>query len=566
MNLTAAIANSLWLASSFPAARRFRGALNHPAETQMQLLRGYLARNADTAFGKTHGFAGIKAYEEFACRVPLNNYDDLKPWIERIMRGENNVLTSEPVTHIIPTSGSSGARKLIPFTTSLQHEFNRAIGAWITNLYSRHPSVALGTAYWSISPAIQINNPEWSAVPVGFDDDSAYLGGASRRFVDAVMAVPSELRLVSDMEPFRYLTLLCLLRQRDLRLISIWHPSFLSLLLDALPAHWENLLRDIERGGCRCSDLLPPIVLRALNRLPMPRRARQLKSANPMRPETIWPHLKIISCWGDGHAKFAKADLDRRFPSALVQSKGLLATEGVVTIPFSDSQPLAVCSHCFEFIDTRGKIRLAHQLKKSETYEIVMTTGGGLWRYRLQDEVEVTGFVGQTPTLRFLGRKGNVSDHFGEKLTERFVAQAIRAATAGLMSTPRFTLLAPDEDHSGYGYTLYFEGHVKKGIVERLDELLCENPHYALCRKLGQLRPPRLFKIKVGGYEAFAARELSRGKRLGEVKPVSLSNESNWSQHFQGDYQFKKLNQGHEQGAALSPFSDSPFAVGHSRR
>ncbi len=536
MNLTAVIANSLWLASSLPAAKRFRRALNHPAETQMQLLRGYLARNADTAFGKTHGFVGIKTYEEFARQVPLNDYDDLKPWLERIMRGESGVLTSELVTHLVPTSGLSGAHKLIPFTATLQREFNRAIGAWIANLYSRHPSVALGTAYWSISPAIQFNNPEGSVVPIGFDDDSAYLGGASKRFVDAVMAVPSELRLVSDMEQFRYLTLLCLLRQRDLRLISIWHPSFLSLLLDALPAYWENLLRDIKRGSCRCSDLLPSTVLRALSLCPMPRHAHQLKDADPAKPETIWPHLKVISCWGEGHAKFAKADLERRFPSAFIQSKGLLATEGVVTIPLADTQPLAVCSHFFEFIDGQGKIHLAHQLKKDETYEIVVTTGGGLWRYRLQDEVEVTGFIGQTPTLQFLGRKGNVSDRFGEKLSESFVAQAIQGAASEMNSSPRFAMLAPDEDQLGCRYTLYVEGDTPSEIAGRLDQLLCENSHYAWCRKLGQLQPLRLFRIKTAGYESFVIREQSRGKRLGEIKPCSLSVGNDWSRNFQGDY------------------------------
>jgi len=533
MKLTAAIANSLWLASNLPALVRFREALNHPAETQMHLLRGYLARNANTVFGKIHGFAGIKNYEDFAQRVPLNEYDDLKRWIERIQRGENRVLTSEPVTHFIPTSGSSGARKLIPFTTGLRREFSRAIGAWTADLCRRHPAAALGPAYWSISPAIQVEPAETSAVPIGFDDDSAYLGGARKRFVDTAMAVPSELRLVSDLEQFRYLTLLCLLREDDLRLISVWHPSFLSLLLDALPACWKSLLQDIERGGCRYSDSLPPTVLRALKLRRLPRRARQLRNGTPANPETVWPRLKIISCWGDGHAGFVKAGLERRFPSAFVQSKGLLATECITTIPFADSYPLAINSHFFEFLDGRGRICLARDLKKNGIYEVVVTTGGGLWRYRLRDQVEVTGFVGRTPALRFRGRAGNISDRFGEKLSEHFVAHAIQQAI-GTALTPRFALLAPDEDHLGCRYTLYVEGDVQTGIGERLDKLLCANPGYAWCRKLGQLQPLRVFKIKAGGYAAFAARELSRGKRLGEIKPCSLSSESDWSKHFQG--------------------------------
>ena len=256
MNLFAVIANSLWVTSSLPAEIRFRHALNRPAETQQRLLRHYLSHNANSAFGRDHGFAEIQSYEQFARRVPLTDYETLTPWIDRIRRGEPRVLTHEPVSHLVPTSGSSGARKLIPFTAGLQREFNRAIGAWIADLYRAHPSLVLGTAYWSITPAIP-QDRESSAVPIGFDDDAAYLGGMKKRFVDAILAAPSELRHVSDMGAFRYLTLLSLVRQSDLRLISVWHPSFLALLLDALPVCWNNLLDDLREGTCRYSARLP---------------------------------------------------------------------------------------------------------------------------------------------------------------------------------------------------------------------------------------------------------------------------------------------------------------------
>jgi hypothetical protein len=536
MNLAATIANSLWLASNLPASMHFRRALNHPAGTQMHLLRGYLARNADTAFGKAHGFAEIKSHEEFVRRVPLRHYDDLNPWIERIKRGENSVLTSDPVTHLIPTGGSSGARKLIPFTTGLQREFHYAIGAWITDLYGRFPSVVPGPAFWSISPAVQIGDHETSAVPIGFEDDSAYLGGAKKRLVDAVMAVPSGLRLISNMEQFRYLALLSLLRQHDLRLISVWHPSYLSLLLDALPACWENLLRDIEAGSCLHAESLSPIVLRALNLHPMPGCASRLRTADPLKPQTIWPSLKVISCWGDGNAELAIADLERRFNQVFIQRKGLLATEAIVTIPFAKSYPTAVCSHFFEFLDEQDRIHLTHELNENEVYEVVVTTGGGLWRYRLHDQVKVTGFVGKTPTLCFLGRTGNISDRFGEKLSEKFVAQAIQEAVFSLPLLPRFALLAPDENESSCCYTFYVEGEVKRELASHLDAILQKNFQYAWCRKLGQLQPLRLFQIKAGGYETFVAREISRGKRFGEIKPTHLSNENQWSKYFQGEY------------------------------
>src|SRR5437868_1782753 len=127
MQIPATIANALWSASNLPALLRFRRALREPQAAQQRKLRAYLTRNADTAFGQAYGLGAIRSYEEFVRRVPVSDYESFEPWIARIRRGEMNVLTREPVTRLVPTSGSAGARKLIPFTAGLQREFNAAI-------------------------------------------------------------------------------------------------------------------------------------------------------------------------------------------------------------------------------------------------------------------------------------------------------------------------------------------------------------------------------------------------------------------------------------------------------
>jgi len=381
---------------------RFRRALRQPQETQARKLEGYVQRNAHTSFGKAHRFDSIRTYEEFSRRVPLSDYNSLEPWIIRIQNGENEVITSELVTHLVPTSGSTGARKLIPFTRELQREFNAAIAPWLVDLQRQFPGLLGGPAYWSITPATKATILEKSAVPIGFDSDTAYLGGTRQWLAKQVMAVPADLQNLDSFEAFRYRSLLHLLRCRELRLISVWHPSFLTLLLDALPVHWENLLSEIAhtRGSL----------------VGRPRCADELCAIGPGEPAKLWPELRVISCWGDGNAETAIAQLETRFSEAFIQRKGLLATEAVVTIPFLGSQLLAVRSHFFEFMDDQGRIRLSHELRKGADYEVVITTGGGLWRYRLQDRVRVTGSLAKTPCLQFLGRSGNVSDRFGEKL------------------------------------------------------------------------------------------------------------------------------------------------------
>ena len=69
-----------------------------------------------------------------------------------------------------------------------------------------------------------------------------------------------------------------------------------------------------------------------------------------------------------------------------------------------------------------------------------------------------------------------------------------------------------------------------------LDQKLCENPHYAYCRSLGQLLKPRLFIVSGVGFDAYSREMMRRGMRLGDIKPIALSPDDGWSHRFEGSY------------------------------
>lgn len=532
MSTLAALGNFGWLASNLPAHVRFRAALRRSRHAQLELLREHLEQNAATDYGRAHRFDSIKSYEEFQRRVPLVTYDELAPWIERIYHGDSNVLTRDRVTHLIPTSGSTASRKLIPFTKSLQRQFNRAIAPWICDLYASRLLLAVGSAYWSITPVAQQPHSENSAVPIGFDDDRSYLGGTRKWLLSSVTAVPSAVRSLHDIEIFRYITLLCLLRQRDLALISVWHPSFLTLLMDAVPKHWVSLIADVRSG--KCSAPLPVNLPAKFHHRRMPKRAAELENADPSCPQTLWPRLEVISCWGDVHAEVFLDEIRTRFPKVHIQPKGLLATEAFLTIPFAGKWPLAIRSHFFEFIDDQQHVKLADELEPGGEYEIVVTTAGGLHRYALGDRVRVMDFLGATPSLKFIGRQGNVSDWFGEKLSEAFATKVVRDLISEQRLNASFAMLAPDGNSAGAHYTLYIQANVASKLAESVDHLLRRNPHYDYCRRLGQLQAARVFMISECGFETYAAFETANGRKLGEIKPTALSRTTGWSRRFKG--------------------------------
>ncbi|MFL6194162.1 MAG: GH3 auxin-responsive promoter family protein [Thermoanaerobaculia bacterium] len=500
-----------WLLANAGGWQRFRSALRHPERTQRAILHRYLRENAATAFGRAHGFAAIRSAEEFQDRVPLAGYGDFAPWIERIAAGEANVLTRSPVKALELTSGSSSAAKRIPYSAAMQREIRRAVAPWVFDLYKARPRLALGCAYWSITPIALDEERAAGPVKVGFEEDSEYLGGFWKRLVDSTLAVPGSVRLARDVDSLRFATLRFLLQRRDLTVISVWHPSFLTLLMAELPRFWDRLLRETEE-----------------------KRATALRAIGPHALTRIWPRLGLISCWGDAHAALSLPELRSRFPGVEIQPKGLLATEGFVTIPFAGQWPLAIRSHFFEFLpEGGGRPRLAHEIEPGGIYSAVVTTGGGLYRYRLEDRVEVTGLVERTPSLRFLGKEGHVSDLRGEKLHESFVAGALARAFGRLGVEARFALLAPEDLDGAPGYVLYLEAReIPPGLAEGVEAELAANPHYRTCVALGQLVPARVRPIQGDGFARYARRCRERGQRLGDVKPLALSPIPGWAPFF----------------------------------
>lgn len=531
MTGASALANACWLASGYSANRRFCRALKTPGETQEAWLRAQLARHARSRYGEAHEFASIHDGTAFSRRVPLVDYETLAPWIERVGRGEPQVLGTDAVTHLAPTSGSTGASRLIPFTRGLTAAFDAAVSPWMTDLARQRPRLVGGPVYWSVSPLGDTTRPADAddlarAVPVGFADDAEYLGGPKAWLVRQLLAVPSSVRHVRDERDFWSLSLLALLRQRELRLISVWHPTFLELLVAAAEGAWPDLLDAVERGACPWAGALPASARGAWRARPDSARAAELRRIGPSDWPRWWPHLQVVSCWGEQAAasgwRRIATHLAARLPGVLVQAKGLLATEAIVTVPIGEARPLAITSHYFEFLDESGDIRRAHELVRGKRYEVIVTNGGGLWRYRLGDIVECTGHLVATPSLRFLGRAGQVSDLRGEKLCEPFVAEALRLLW-GVHAPPAVATLRGWEDGASAGYELLLSTETLceavTEVARRMEGALRENPHYALARRLGQLAPLRVVIV-----EPDAARgELrQRTGRLGDAKPRTL--------------------------------------------
>jgi len=255
----------------------------------------------------------------------------------------------------------------------------------------------------------------------------------------------------------------------------------------------------------------------------------------------IWPSLALVSCWADGPSLVHANNLRQYLPTVEIQPKGLLATEAFVTVPLlREAAPaLAIRSHFFEFQsagvagrENDSRPLLAHELVEGRRHRVIVTSGGGLYRYQLQDEVEVTGFMDEVPLLRFVGKTDDVSDLVGEKLSAAHVGSILQAAFHELQLTPTFSQVRPDHA-SPPCYVLELTATAlgeNPPLQERLGEIvetgLANNPGYRYARATGQLGALKIKVLSQQQADAVTSNRivdrLATGKRLGDIKTTTF--------------------------------------------
>jgi len=461
-------------------------------KVQAKNLRTILKRNKHTDFGKRYCFEKMYDVTDFVSSVPKHSYEDFQGDINQIMAGKKKVLTREEISHLAISSGTCAASKLIPFTQSFRKEYNRAINAWLFDLYLQYPKLMAGTQFWIISPTTETDSYD-SKVPVGFLSDKSYLGRISGYLMRLVMCAPDDLSKIHHQESYIYKLCYYLLRDRDLRLISVWNPSLLMTIISYLRKYYRKIIVDLAHEG----SVTPKsnVASRRSNEL------RHLGGECPDNLTRIWPHLQLISCWDRLWAGIFIPTLQSYFPGVKIQGKGLLATEGIVSIPWKNLPypMLAFNAHFYEFKSLSDmQVYLSHELTVGNLYEVLLTTSAGFYRYKLKDVVEVKGFYKAVPLVDFKGKNDRVSDLTGEKLNEVHVEDVIRFLCNKYLKRTGLIFICPSESLDGLRYVLCLDESLidpefdKHALLTDLDTRLCENYHYRHSRQMEQLKSPVL--------------------------------------------------------------------------
>jgi GH3 auxin-responsive promoter len=467
------------------------------------------------------------------------------------MVGEPNQLTKHSPVLFTTTSGTTGARKYIPMTRESRRSKARLTWLWLAALYRDHPGIAGGRILSVVSPEVESYAP--SGVPCRAESGHAYR--TMPKPIQSMYTAPYGVFAVKDYQA-RYSTLLRLAAGQDISGIATVSPSTILLLAERLARHTESIIRDV-RDGTLSPDFAVPAQLQASLRLrPDPERARHLERAvaaghGVLQPGLAWPRLAAIGCWKGGTVGSYLADFGTYFPQRPpVRDLGYYATELRGSVPLTDEGDagvVAVGTNVLEFSpadDTQPQGRdllPIERLEVGQRYFVYVTNASGLYRYDMNDIVEVAGMYQQTPLIRFIQKGKGVVSIAGEKLSEVQVIAAVDEAFGSLpgryhfiaavaemvdATTPRLVFLVefhdPITDHDG------------SDLVDRVDAALRDhNLEYQRKRVSLRYGAPIIRVVRAGEFDRYRRRMVESGQRAdGQFKILRLTSDTSFAAEF----------------------------------
>ncbi len=523
----------VYLFAKHHLVRRFRAKAARARRVQREVLLQKIARNADSAFGRDHGFSEIRTVEDFRKRVPVSTYDYFRPYVDRVKRGEIDAMFG-PGTKVLMlsvTSGTTGARKYVPITNHFFREYRRSWNIWGLDVYRDHLDL-IAKKTLQFSSDWQSSRTE-GGIACG---NVSGLAAETRPLVARIAFVlPAALNKIESTEQKQYVALRLTLPRRNVGMVVTANPLTLLNLARLADTQKESLIRDIRNGSLSPDIEVPQIVRERLRRRLRSRRVRTarrlegiVEKTGHLFPRDIWPGMSVLSVWTGGAMSGYLDAVRELYGEVAFRDHGLSASEGRMTTPFGDGNRagyLDYPNHFFEFIpvDEHDKpnptVLEAHELTVGHDYYILLTTSSGLYRYDIHDVVRCVDFHGECPLLEFLNKGAHFSSMAGEKLSEYQVVQAVgRALEEAGVSVEHFTL-APEPGDPEAGdpgcYTLLIEEHVAVGngdalaasVDEQLSRLNCEYQDRLASRRL---RPVQIHRVGRGTWDTFRRRRLSQ--------------------------------------------------------
>lgn len=521
---------------------KLKSVSRNPRKASEQTLRAILTYAKDTEYGREHGFADIleaktdtELYARYQQAVKPNDYEDLRPYVEKHKHGAESILFPGKPVMYATTSGTTSEPKWIPITKEyLNNVYGKMTKVWLFNFIKNRPKVYAGKIVSIVGK-----------VKEGEAPDGTFYGSVSGvtqrdcpKFVKKLYASPASVFAIEDYTA-RYYTLMRMGIERNVTLIVTANPSTIVEMQNNVNEFYDDYCNDIEHGTLNASLNIPQWIRDDIQPYlkPNPARANELRALKAkygtMLPKHYWRDLQILNTWKCGNTKVYLDKFADSFPEGMLhQEFGYFSSECRFGLVLDDTNNTVLFPHFhyYEFIaeedldNPQPRFLQLHELEKGKRYCPYVTTMAGLYRYNMNDLVEVGDFFEQTPTVHMIQKVNGIVTITGEKLHERQFIAAVREAEQRTGLKTQFFIGFANLEKSNYDFMYEFAEPTTtqeqaEAFTRVVDEVLKEmNIEYKAKRDSFRLKDPDTQRMVPQSFEQFKARCIAEGARDGQFK------------------------------------------------
>jgi hypothetical protein len=368
----------------------------YPAESQEEVLAQLISRSRDTVWGKEHGYASVENHRQFCNNVPIQSYEELIPFVERLRAGEKNLLWPGEVKWFAKSSGTTSTKsKFIPITReSLEGTHYRGTKDCIVLYTSLNPAtrIFLGKGL-TLGGSHQINSFSNNSL---YGDLSAILIENAPAYSDLIRTPPARIALIEDFE-------------EKMKMITETTVDMNITSISGVPSWYLVLIRHV------------------------------LKTTGMENLHQVWPNLEVFFHGGISFAPY-REQYKKLLPDPKMHyMETYNASEGFFAIQddLSDSSMLLMLDYgvFYEFIpaDEIGldnpRTLTIGEVERGVNYAVIISTDCGLWRYAIGDTVEFTSLFPHK--IKITGRTKHFINAFGEEVIIDNAEKALEKACLG---------------------------------------------------------------------------------------------------------------------------------------
>ncbi len=472
---------------------RIKNWKEHPDVSQRQVLQHLITTTQYTEFGKKYGFSKIFTLKEFKQKVPIQEYDDVKPYIERMMKGEENLLWNEPISWFAKSSGTTNDKsKFIPVSTeSLDNNHYKANKDVLSSYYKNFPNSHLLTGKGLV------------------------VGGSHQ--------------LTSVNADIHYGDLSAVLMQNT----PFWGqwlrtPELSVALLDEWETKLQKLAEITSQENVTSLAGVPTWTLILLKKI--------LEITGKKTIIEVWPNLELYINGGVSFVPYEKQfqqviGAPINYLEVYNASEGFFAAQekpgddGMVL--YNDHSVFYEFLSAEEYGKSKPKTVGLKEVKIGVNYALIISTSGGLWRYLIGDTIKFTSL--KPFRIKVSGRLKHYMNAFGEEVIVDNADAAIAAAAAATGTVVCDYTAAPvyfsNNKNGAHQWLIEFEKPPQDlaKFATILDKSLqnVNSDYEAKRHKDIALRMPEVKVIPTGTFNRWLKQ---KGKNGGQHKVPRLSN------------------------------------------